>query len=66
MTVIGMSCNDIDEYNALASGYVYGTGDVVEVEMIIETLWYRDWTTRLMPQIVKDALLVAPEEDDNN
>lgn len=65
MSVINMSCTDIDEYNALASGYVYGTGNVVEVEFIIETLWYRSWTTDLMPQVVKNALLVVPEVDDN-
>ncbi|MFI4862024.1 MAG: hypothetical protein ACIAXF_15260 [Phycisphaerales bacterium JB063] len=57
MTVLDMSVVDVDEYAMLADGYVYNS-DVVEVQMVIETLWFRDWTTELMPQIVKNALAV--------
>lgn len=60
MTVIDMKVRDIDEYGAgaLADGFVYGEGDIVEVEMSIETLWFRSWTEEIMPQIVKDALAI--------
>ncbi len=62
MTVIDMQFRDIDEYNALASGYVYGEADVVEVDLVIETLWFRGWTVPLMPEIVKKALAVSEEQ----
>ncbi|XAM00136.1 hypothetical protein OT109_01860 [Phycisphaeraceae bacterium D3-23] len=57
MTILDMKVIDVDEYAQLADGYVYSS-DVVEVELVIETLWFRDWTTDLMPQIVKNALAV--------
>ena len=61
MTVIDMQCTDVDEYDALASGYVYGQDDVVELQLVIETLWFRSWTTELMPQMVRDALAVPSD-----
>ena len=61
MTVIDMQYTDVDEYNALASGYVYGQDDVVELQLVIETLWFRSWTTELMPQMVRDALAVPSD-----
>ncbi|MEM1108497.1 MAG: hypothetical protein AAGH99_07380 [Planctomycetota bacterium] len=53
MTVLNMSVNSVDEYELLRDLYMYGQGDVVEVEMIIETLWLREWTTALMPDDAK-------------
>ena len=51
---------DIDEYvrDAEADGFT--------IELIIETLWYRSWTADLMPQIVRDALLVQDAPDSVN
>ncbi|MEM9414726.1 MAG: hypothetical protein AAGA29_04510 [Planctomycetota bacterium] len=57
MTVLDMKVTDVDEHAELADGYVY-SGDIVEVDLVIETLWFRDWTTDLMPQVVKNALAV--------
>lgn len=53
MTVLNMKVNAVDEYELLNELYMYGQGDVVEVEMIVETLWLRDWTSKLMPEDVK-------------
>jgi len=58
MTVLRVHIEDVDEYEMLQQGYVYGSGDVVRVEMIIESLWFRDWTKNFMPEIVKDQLLM--------
>jgi hypothetical protein len=44
MTVIGMDMHDVDEFAALRNGYWYGTGDVVHVELTIESIWLRQWT----------------------
>jgi hypothetical protein len=69
MTVLDCQVQDVDEYAALLEGYVYGSGDAVRVDMLIETIWLRDWTVPLMPAEVKQALglgdpaaVVAPEE----
>ena len=64
MTVLNMRIKELDEYELLAEQYMYGQGDVVEVELIIETLWLRDWTAPLMPEPVKQYVgLLPPPED---
>ncbi|MFN3168722.1 MAG: hypothetical protein ACE37H_16820 [Phycisphaeraceae bacterium] len=64
MTVIGLKLQDIDEYKVLREGgYVYGDDDVVRAELIIESLWFRDWTAKHMPQSVKQKLLIIQPED---
>ncbi len=59
MTVLKMKITDVDEYKEAEAGYIYGACDVVRVDMLIETLWLRDWTARLMPAEVKSLLSVA-------
>ena len=64
MTVLNMRMSALDEYELLNQQYMYGKGDVVEVEMIVETLWLRDWTAALMPEDVKVYVgLAEPPED---
>ncbi|MEO0514406.1 MAG: hypothetical protein AAF086_03820 [Planctomycetota bacterium] len=53
MSVINLRITSLDEYELLNELYMYGQGDVVEVEMIIETLWLREWTAKLMPDDTK-------------
>ncbi len=71
MTVLDCQIKDVDEYEALLEGYVYGSGDAVRVDMLIETIWLREWTSQLMPDNVKTQLGIAapvaeePEEDAN-
>ncbi|MEM6458697.1 MAG: hypothetical protein AAF710_04830 [Planctomycetota bacterium] len=63
MTVLNARVSALDEYQLLEERYMYGQGDVVEVEMIVETLWLREWTTPLMPEDVKvDVGLADPPE----
>jgi hypothetical protein len=68
MTVLKTDIQDVDEYEALQKGYIYGTGDVVRATMLIESLWIREWTSALMPDDVKRAMGIAVEEnnDDGN
>jgi hypothetical protein len=56
MTVLKMDVVDVNEFDAMRQGYVYGAGDAVYVDMLIESLWLRDWTTSLMPKDVRYAL----------
>ncbi|MEX0885810.1 MAG: hypothetical protein WD009_05145 [Phycisphaeraceae bacterium] len=53
MTVLSVTLNDVDEYEHLREGYVYGADDVVQAELVVETIWLRAWTERLMPSIVR-------------
>lgn len=58
MTVVKVEVTDLDEYELLQEGFVYGHGDVVRAKLIIESLWFRNWTEDLMPKIVKEKLLI--------
>ena len=62
MTVIKAKVEDIDEYDVLQQGYVYGDSDVVRAELVVESLWFRNWTTDLMPKLVKQKLLILKPE----
>jgi len=45
MTPIVQRITAIDQAEHLSQGYVYGSGvDVVRVDLLIETLWLREWT----------------------
>lgn len=56
MTVLQVNFSGVDEYQALQEGYVYGQGDAVQVEMLIETIWMRSWTTPFMPKSVRESI----------
>ena len=56
MTVLEVEITDIDEYDAIRDGYLYGPADAVKADLIIETIWLRDWTQQLMPEVVRQYL----------
>ena len=62
MTILSMNIIDVDEYEALKSGYLYGAGDCVQVDLVLETLWLRDWTVGLMPEGTKKMLSIETQE----
>ncbi len=43
-TIVGMAMKDIDEFEALRSGYWYGDCDVVQLDLKLESIWLRNWT----------------------
>jgi len=62
MTVIDVQVTDVDEWDALAEGYLY-RGDAVQVDLLIETIWLRDWTRELMPEGTKLYLgVITPDQ----
>lgn len=64
MTVLGVGIRDVNEFEHLREGYFYGTGDAVEVTLLIESIWLRTWTEPLMPDTTKRYLgILEPEED---
>jgi hypothetical protein len=56
ITVTSMQVTDVDEYAALREGYVYGPRDCVQLDVELETIWLRSWTTPIMPPAVRAAL----------
>lgn len=62
MTVLNVRITDVDEYLALRNGYYYGDADAVELEILIETIWLRDWTKELMPEVIRKMLVIEPEK----
>lgn len=60
MTVLQVQVTGIDEHAAMLEGYVYGPGDVVQLDMLLESIWLRDWTAQLMPDNTLSLLQPPP------
>jgi len=56
ITVVRMNLRDVDEYERFRAGYYYGTSDVWEVDLLLESVWFRQWTVPYMPGTVRAAL----------
>ncbi len=65
MTVLDMDIEQVDVWEHLREGYYYGPDHVVRLNLTIETLWLRPWTSKLMPEILRNALGVPSETDPN-
>ena len=65
MTVVSCSLVNTDPQALLEAGFYYGGGHVMEMQVKLETLWLRTWTTESMPQSIKRVLGVSlPESVD--
>ena len=58
MTVVDLQIGSVDDFDfdALGGPYVYGTGQIVRADMIIETLWLREWLAPMMPDLIRESL----------
>ena len=56
ITVTSLNLTPADPFEAAKEGYVYGGAAVSTVTMRLETIWLREWTSKLMPDDVKKAL----------
>jgi hypothetical protein len=57
MTILNVQVTGVDEYQELNEHhYLYGPGDAVRLDIVLETIWLRSWTAPLMPTVVRDAL----------
>ena len=65
MTVVDLDLNAIDPFDALAEGYAYGGGSLLRAEMVIETLWLREWIGELAPDEVRAAMGLGPRETES-
>ncbi len=65
MSVVDQRITGIDEFDfgSLGGPYLYGNGDIVQVELIVESLWLRSWIAPLMPEEVRTYTGVASAAD---
>ncbi len=56
MTIINAKVEPVDLFDAIRSGYFYGSKSVSKVTLDLETVWFRAWTTEFMPPDLKAAL----------
>ena len=63
MTVLDLDVREVDIWSDLREGYYYGDGAVLRVDLEVETVWLRQWTTPLMPDSVKEALGIPAEDE---
>jgi hypothetical protein len=54
--VLKMQISNVDEYEALKKGLVYGSQDCVKVDMLIESVWFRNWMVKFMPEEIRTPL----------
>ena len=61
MSVVDLRLRGLDEANfeALGGPYLYGEGEIVELDLIIESVWLKTWIAPLMPEGVRRAYGVA-------
>ena len=50
-----------DLFLAIRDGHFYGSKPVSRVELDLETIWFREWTTKFMPLELKQALGIPVE-----
>lgn len=55
ISVINLGLKPIDPYQHLAIGYYYGAGPLSQVDLTVETIWFRQWTAPYMPADLRAA-----------
>lgn len=58
MTVLDVKVRPADAFAAARDGFIYGKAPVSEVDLVIESVWLREWTAPFMPAEVRTALKV--------
>lgn len=55
-TVLEIDLTTIDPFTTISNGYVYGSKPVVRAEILMEAVFFREWTTKIMPAGYRTAL----------
>jgi len=56
ITILDASVQTVNLFDAIKSGYFYGSRPVSLIRLDLETVWFRAWTTEFMPPELKAAL----------
>lgn len=62
ISVTGLDMTEVNVWDDLSRGYYYGSDPVMRVEMELELIYLRSWTSQFMPRRVKELLAVPIEE----
>jgi hypothetical protein len=63
VTILDCRITPVDPYEDLEQGFFYGTSPLSQVELTLETVWLREWTTPFMPDGTKRGLGIAVKDD---
>ncbi len=66
MTVIDLDLTAIQPIEGMAQGYYYGAGGLMRAEMVVETLWMRDWVGEFAPDSVRERMGLPKRPDPSN
>ncbi|MEM9790178.1 MAG: hypothetical protein AAF842_07200, partial [Planctomycetota bacterium] len=66
MTIVDMDVRRVDEYEMLNENYFYGSDDVAEVTLTIETVWFRDWLAPMMPAVIARSVGQPARDNQGN
>jgi hypothetical protein len=61
-TVLNLRMKAVDPLSRSSMGFIYGDTQVIEAEITLEALLFRDWTRPIMPEKIRVALGLPPEE----
>jgi hypothetical protein len=56
VTIIDLVLSEVDPFDAMRDGFQYGQAHCTQVDLVVETVWLREWTAQFMPDEVKQAL----------
>jgi len=60
--VLDITLAPVDPFEHVRDGYLYGSGTVCELNMVLETIWLREWTSENMPTELKTTLGIPVEQ----
>ena len=63
MTVVDLDLSVVSPLDGLVEGYAYGGGSLLRAEMVIETLWLREWIGELAPDGVRQVMGLPPRPE---
>ena len=56
MSILDVRMRPADAFEAAQEGFIYGIEPVSTVDLVIETIWFREWTADAMPPDLRDML----------
>ncbi len=66
MSVLDVDLKEVDPWNDLQEGYVYGSGSIAKATIVLETVWLREWTIPLMPTAFREGIGAKGFENNDN
>lgn len=55
-TIVDLKMEPADPFEAAAAGYMYGSAPICRLELTLDTVWLRQWTSEKMPTETREVL----------